>query len=102
MVCQNREGRRASLSLDTQLTLLALLALLWRANPQALAGKGYLYQALFVVSTLFVSIAREEVRLGALLPVGYNPLSYKVNLDLASTLLFFSTFLGVGARLSRS
>ncbi|VVM08270.1 hypothetical protein [Methylacidimicrobium tartarophylax] len=80
----------------TMIALLSLLILLWRGKPEAFAGKGYLYQGLFVVSTLVVGIAREEIRLGALLPLGYDPMSYKVNLDLASTLLFFTTFLGVG------
>ncbi|VVM05965.1 hypothetical protein MAMC_00892 [Methylacidimicrobium cyclopophantes] len=78
------------------ITLLGSLAFLWRRSAPAAAGKGYLFQGLFVVYTLIVGIAREEIRLGALLPLGYDPMTYKVNLDLASTLLFFTTFLGVG------
>ncbi|QSR85525.1 hypothetical protein [Methylacidimicrobium sp. B4] len=80
----------------TVVTLVGLLVLLWEEKPERLAGKGYLFQGLFVGYTLIVGIAREEIRLGALLPLGYDPMTYKVNLDLASTLLFFVTFLGVG------
>ncbi|MDD4931949.1 MAG: hypothetical protein PHO89_00580 [Methylacidiphilaceae bacterium] len=80
----------------TLLTLLAILLLLWNRKPESLVGKGYVAQSIFVFYALIVGIAREEIRLGALLPLGYDPMTYKVNLDLSSTLLFFTTFLGVG------
>ncbi|MGD9897418.1 MAG: hypothetical protein AB7T14_10140 [Candidatus Methylacidiphilaceae bacterium] len=75
---------------------LAILLLLWLRKPESLVGKGYWAQGIFVFYSLLIGIAREGIRLGALLPLGYDPMTYKVNLDLPSTLLFFATFLGVG------
>ncbi len=80
----------------TLIVLFGLLGTLWLGKTEKLAGRGYLFQGLFVLYALVVGIAREEIRLGALLPLGYDPMTYKVNLDLGSTLLFFTTFLGVG------
>ncbi|KOR30581.1 hypothetical protein TI04_05050 [Achromatium sp. WMS2] len=78
------------------LLAVSLMAMsMWIRNmPPKVHGYVPLLGGLGVLTLL--AIWREIVRIQYLKPFGYSIADYTVNLDLPSTLLFFSTLLGVG------
>lgn len=80
----------------TVAALLLLLGFVFSSGKNLGRGKGVLALGLFGLMDILVSLDREAIRIAILKPLGYDPMTYRVSWDVASTALFFLTFLGVG------
>ena len=68
----------------------------WLASQRILRLHGYILLSLGAVMIALLAIWRELIRIAYLKPFGYVADAYKIHADWPSTVLFFSTILGVG------
>lgn len=74
-----------------------LVILAWLASQRHPRLHGYTMLSLGLVMVALLAIWREVIRVSYLKPFGYNADTYTVHADWPSTILFFSTILGVGS-----
>lgn len=74
----------------------ALIVLAWLGAQVYPRLHGYTILTLGLMVDALVAIWREVVRMAYLKPFNYDVSTYKMHLDIPSTVLFFSTLLGVG------